>query len=421
MKHNYEPVPLARLLPLGIQHVFAMFGATILVPLLTGLDASTALFTSGLGTLVFQLITGGQVPAYLGSSFAFIAPIIAAKEQYGVPAALAGCFAAGLLYILIGLIVAKVGVSIIDRLFPPVVVGPVIMTIGLGLAGVAKDMAVVHLPTALITLAVVILVSYYGKGLLQVIPILVGIVVGYLFALLVNIRAPQLGLFFDAEGRDLLQLVRQTSWAPSLPAYLKTLWNQPAQSLLNPSNWQLDAILLVTPVAIVTMIEHLGDVLTLGRTVGRDFLNSPGLHRTLWGDGIATALAALLGGPPNTTYGENVGVLAITRVYNPIVVRVAAVFVLLISLFPKIGVFISTIPAPVMGGITILLFGMIAAVGIRTLIEKQVDLSNTRNLIIVSTILILGVSGLRVMHFEGMGLGALVGVMLNQLLPERIA
>ena len=180
MKHNYEPVPLARLLPLGIQHVFAMFGATILVPLLTGLDASTALFTSGLGTLVFQLITGGQVPAYLGSSFAFIAPIIAAKEQYGAPAALAGCFAAGLLYILIGLVVAKVGVSIIDRLFPPVVVGPVIMTIGLGLAGVAKEMAVVHLPTALLTLAVVILVSYYGKGLLQVIPILVGIVVGYL-------------------------------------------------------------------------------------------------------------------------------------------------------------------------------------------------------------------------------------------------
>ena len=419
MHKPYEPVPVARLLPLSIQHVFAMFGATVLVPMLTGLDTSTALFTSGLGTLVFQLITGGQVPAYLGSSFAFIAPIIAASEQYGVAGALAGCFVAGLVYVVIGLVISRVGIGFIDRFFPPVVVGPVIMTIGLGLAGTAKDMSAVHLPTAMFTLVTVVAISYYGKGMIKIIPILLGIVSGYIFALAVNWRFPELGLFMNAQGEDLFQILRETPWTPALPTYFNSLLHARQDTLLNPANWQIGAILMVAPVAIVTMIEHLGDVLTIGRTTGRDFLASPGLHRTLWGDGIATSVAAFFGGPPNTTYGENVGVLAITGVYNPIVIQVAAVFVLIFSMFPKIGVLISTVPAPVMGGVTVLLFGMIAAVGIRTLVERQVDLSNTRNLIIVSTVLILGISGLEILHLKGMGLGAVAGVLLNLLLPDR--
>lgn len=417
---QYEPVPLSRLLPLGIQHVFAMFGATILVPMLTNLDASTALFTSAIGTLVFQMITKGRVPAYLGSSFAFIAPLIAAQEQYGLTGALSGAFAAGMVYVLIGALIRKVGIGFIDRFFPPVVVGPVIMTIGLGLAGVARDYSSVHLPTALFTLAVVIAVSYYGKGLLKIIPILVGIVAGYGFALIMNSRFPELGLFVNSNGENLFTILRNTSWAPALPGYLSTLFTNPGSTLLNPSNWEVGAIMMVAPVAVVTMIEHLGDVLTISRTTGQDFVKDPGLHRTLWGDGIATALAALLGGPPNTTYGENIGVLAVTKVYNPIVVRTAAIFVLIFSLFPKVGAFISTMPLPVMGGVTILLFGMIAAIGIRTLVEKQVDLGDTRNLMIASTIIILGISGLEILSLKGMGLGAIVGVLLNLLLPEKM-
>jgi uracil permease len=293
------------------------------------------------------------------------------------------------------------------------------MTIGLGLAGTAKDMSAVHLPTAMFTLVTVVAISYYGKGMIKIIPILLGIVSGYIFALAVNWRFPELGLFMNAQGEDLFQILRETPWTPALPTYFNSLLHARQDTLLNPANWQIGAILMVAPVAIVTMIEHLGDVLTIGRTTGRDFLASPGLHRTLWGDGIATSVAAFFGGPPNTTYGENVGVLAITGVYNPIVIQVAAVFVLIFSMFPKIGVLISTVPAPVMGGVTVLLFGMIAAVGIRTLVERQVDLSNTRNLIIVSTVLILGISGLEILHLKGMGLGAVAGVLLNLLLPDR--
>ncbi len=419
MQKPYEPVPFARLLPLGIQHVFAMFGATVLVPMLTGLDTSTALFTSGLGTLVFQLITGGQVPAYLGSSFAFIAPIIAASNEYGVAAALAGCFVAGLVYVVMAAILARVGIGFIDRLFPPVVVGPVIMTIGLGLAGTAKDMSAVHLPTAIFTLLVVILISHFGKGMAKIIPILLGIIAGYAFALVVNWRSPELGLFINSQGENLFQILKETPWTPALPAYLQKVLTGHPDSLLNPANWDPAAIMMIAPVAIVTMIEHLGDVLTIGRTTGRDFLASPGLHRTLAGDGIATSLAAFFGGPPNTTYGENVGVLALTGVHNPIIVQVAAIFVIIFSLFPKVGALISTVPEPVMGGVTILLFGMIAAVGIRTLVEKQVDLSDSRNLIIVSTVLVLGISGLEIFKLSGMGLGAVAGVLLNLLLPQR--
>lgn len=408
---GYEQLSWSRIIPLGLQHVFAMFGATILVPILTGLDPRTALFTSGLGTLLFALVTGGKVPAYLGSSFAFIVPIQIATASFGVHAALFGCFVAGLVYVVISAVIKAVGIGFIEKYFPPVVVGPVIMTIGLGLAPVARDMANANIAVAMVTLAITILVSYYGKGIFKIIPILAGITGGYVFALILHYTG-------RAELFDFTGLVA-ASWMPALPEYLQKVLTTPSDTVLNPANWALQAVFIIAPVAAVTVIEHLGDVLTIGRTTGRDFVADPGLHRTILGDGLATSMAALFGGPPNTTYGENVGVLAITKVFSPIVVKVAAIFVLAFSVLPKVGAAIATIPTAVMGGVVVLLFGMIAAVGIRTLVEKRVDFSDTRNLVIASTIIILGISGLQFAGLQGMGLGAIAGIVLNIILPER--
>ena len=396
-----EKINIGRLFPLGLQHVFAMFGATVFVPLTTGLNPSVALFTSAIGTLLFHLITGGRVPAYLGSSFAFIAPIIAARDEFGISAALGGCIAAGIIYVIVGYIIKVVGTEVIHKLVPPVVIGPMIMVIGLKLAGVAKDFASQHYLTAFFTLAVVIIVSMYAKGMVKVLPVLIGIIAGYAFAFIMYKTgvAPELFNFKDLAA---------ASWSPAFPKFVMPTFN-------------INAILIVAPVALVTMIEHLGDMMAISRTVGHDFIEEPGIHKTLWGDGIATALAGFLGGPPNTTYGENVGVLALTKVYNPIVVEAAAVIVLVLSMLPKFGEFIRTIPLAVMGGIMIMVFGMIASVGLRTLVEKQVDLMKTRNLIIVSVVLVIGLSGIKVLGLDGMGLAALVGIFLNLVLPKEDA
>ncbi|MCK8825711.1 NCS2 family nucleobase:cation symporter [Fuchsiella alkaliacetigena] len=385
---------------LAVQHMFAMFGATILVPALTGLDPSVALFTSGVGTLIFHLITRGKVPAYLGSSFAFIAPIIAASEGYGVAGAMIGCFVIGIIYTIVSIIIAKAGTGFIDRYLPPIVVGPVIITIGLGLAPVAKDMSMGHLPTAFFTLFVAIAVSVFGKGLIKVIPVLIGIICGYIFAAFVGLVD--------------FSIVQEAAWV-SIPNFTFFVTEDIGASL--------PAITIVAPIAVVTMVEHLGDVIALGGTVDRDFINDPGLHRTLLGDGIATTFASLFGGPPNTTYGENIGVLAITKVYNPFIIELAAIVVLVFSFVDKLGALIRSIPEPVMGGVVILLFGMIAVVGLRTLIDNKVDLNSNRNLVIVSTILVIGVSGLPVsipmlgIELEGMGLAAIIGILLNIILP----
>ncbi|WP_204700744.1 uracil-xanthine permease family protein [Halanaerobacter jeridensis] len=416
---------MSRLIILGIQHLFAMFGATVLVPSLTGLNPGVALFTSGVGTIIFHLITKGQVPAYLGSSFAFIGPIIAAKKSYGVPAALLGCFVAGVIYFIMSVVIRKIGTDFIDDYLPPVVVGPVIMTIGLGLAPTAKDMAMTNLPIAIFTLAVTILVSVLGKGIFKVIPILIGIISGYLLALVTGV--------VDTS------LIMEASWL-AVPDF---------NSVFNLKSWGdgISAIALIGPIAIVTMVEHLGDMLALSKTVEEDFIEDPGLHRTLMGDGVATMFASFLGGPPNTTYGENIGVLAITGVHNPLIIEVAAIFVIAISFVEKMGALIRTIPQSVMGGIVILLFGMIASIGLRTLIENEVDLSENRNLVIVSTILVTGISGIvfkinfvdlakllnlngiaiiknfanavKVIKFEGMGLAAIVGIVINLILPSE--
>ncbi|MTI96849.1 MAG: uracil permease [Firmicutes bacterium] len=415
---------IGKLLPLSIQHVFAMFGATVLVPLLTGLHPATALFTSATGTIIFHLVTGGRIPAYLGSSFAFIAPIILVSGEHGFSAATGACIIAGLIYLLTSVLVKAVGIKAIQRFIPPVVVGPVIMTIGLGLAPVAKDMAEGNLFIAGFTLAVVIAVSLFAKGMFKLIPILIGIVSGYLMTLLLQMEsvANSLGALANRLMPEALidfSPVADAGWLamPRFVAEADYLQSGGVEFLL-PS-FVPAAILLIAPIAIVTMVEHLGDMLAISKTVEKDYLVKPGLHRTLLGDGLATTWAGFLGGPPNTTYGENIGVLAITRVHNPVVVQGAALFVLLFSLSPKVGSLLATIPEPVMGGIVILLFGMIASVGIRTLIEKQVDLSKVRNLVIVSTIIILGISGIAVLGIAGMGLGAIIGIFLNIILPDR--
>ncbi|WP_456446375.1 uracil-xanthine permease family protein [Oceanithermus sp.] len=391
---------------LGLQHTVAMFGATVLVPLLTGLDPSVALVSAGAGTLLFHLITGGRVPVFLGSSFAFIAPMVAAsKAGFSVAAIGGGIAAAGLVYALMALVVTAIGSERVRRVFPPVVTGPVIVVIGLTLAPVAIDMATKGWLLAIVTLAAAIVAAVFFHGLFKMLPILVGVGVGYLVAL--------------ATGAVDLTPVREAAWV-GLPAFT---W----------ARFELGAVFLIAPVAFVTVMEHIGDILTNGRVVGQDFFKKPGLHRTLLGDGAATALAGLIGGPANTTYSENTGVLAVTKVYDPKVLRIAAVFAILLGFSPKLAALLQTLPVGVLGGISILLFGMIASVGIRTLSEAQIDFTHSRNMIVVALILVLGlggavadlgtitVAGAEVpLQASGMALAALVGVVVNLLLPVEI-
>ena len=402
-------LPLGQMVPLSLQHLFAMFGATVLVPVLTGMSPAVALFSSGAGTLLFILITGGQVPAYLGSSFAFIAPLsfVIASEQWGLPYALGGTVVAGLVYAVVAFFIALSGVGWLRRLLPPIIIGPVIMVIGLGLAPVALDMANLvgegaslanpNVQAALITLALAIGAAVLLRGWLSMIPVLVAVIGGYVAAYL-------LGLVDFTPVRD-------AAW-----------FGVPEFTL---PRFSLGAVMIMAPVAVVTMAEHLGDVFVLSRVVGRDFYERPGLHRTLLGDGLATSLAGLVGGPPNTTYGENIGVMAITRVYAVRVIALTAVMAVALSFIPKLGALIQTIPPAVMGGVAMVLFGSIAASGVRTLVESRVDLSQKRNLIIASVILVVGIGGAAInlgpFELHGMALATVIGVLLNLLLPETEA
>jgi uracil permease len=395
-----------RYLLLGLQHTVAMFGATVLVPLLTGLNPSVALFTAGLGTLVFHLVTGRMVPVFLGSSFAFIAPILAAKEAgFSLSAIGGGIVAAGLVYGLFALLVLLIGSERVRWVFPPVVTGPVIVVIGLTLAPVAVQMASKDWLLAIVTFASAVVSAVFFRGLFQMIPVLLGVGAGYLLALLL--------------GRVDLKPLQEAAWF-GVP-----------QFTLASLEW--GAVLLIAPVAFVTVMEHIGDILTNGRVVGKDFFTKPGLHRTLLGDGLATSLAGLLGGPANTTYSENTGVLAVTRVYDPVVLRLAALFAILLSFSPKLAALLQTLPQGVLGGISMLLFGMIASIGIRTLAEAEIDFTKSRNLIVVSAILVLGLGGavanlgtIQVagaalpLKVSGMALAALAGVVLNLLLPQKL-
>lgn len=407
--------PLGQWIPLSIQHVFAMFGATILVPILTGLSPSTALFTAGTGTLLYILITGAKVPAFLGSSFAFIPALIAISSSYGVAYAMGGAFVSGLFYTLVAFIIKKVGYAWLNKALPPVVIGSVIVVIGMNLAPTAMGMAMndasgnyslFYLSIAAVTLALTIVANIFSKGFFSIIPILLGLFGGYFFALILGLLFPQYALISFAA-------VKEAAWF-GLPSFALPKFN-------------LVAAVTFIVVSLATICEHLGDTLTISKVVGKDFYKDPGLDRTLAGDGIATLWASFWGGPPNTTYGENIGVLALTRVYSVWVTGGAAVVAVLLSFFPKFGALIQTIPNPVLGGISMLLFGTIASSGLRTLVDAGVNYEDKRNLTISSVILVIGIGGGTLsfamgqnltFSLAGVALATLVGILLNLALPK---
>ncbi|MGB1949199.1 MAG: uracil-xanthine permease family protein [Marinobacter sp.] len=387
----------------GSQMLLVAFGALVLMPLITGLDPNVALFTAGLGTLIFHIVTGGQIPIFLASSFAFIAPVIAAKSKFGLEETLGGLMAAGVLYILLSGAVKLRGTGFITRLLPPVVIGPVIMVIGLGLAPVAVHMAsgragdgsaqLVPYDTAIwiamISLLVTVVMAVWAKGIFRLIPIMFGVIVGYILSAFAGIVD--------------LTPIREAAWL-AVPDFVA-----PAFS------W--GAILFMIPVAIAPAIEHIGDILAIGNVTRKNYLEKPGLHRTLLGDGLATSAASLLGGPPNTTYSEVTGAVVLTRNFNPKVMWWAAIIAIVLAFVGKFGAALQTIPVPVMGGILCLLFGSIAVVGLNTLIRHQVDLSQARNLVIVAITLVFGIGGMAIGQFEGIALCAVVAIALNLILP----
>lgn len=379
----------------GAQFLFVAFGATVLVPLLVGLDPSVALFTAGVGTLIFHLVTKGKVPVFLGSSFAFIAPIIKATELFGLPGTLSGLVAVGAVYGVMSLLVRLRGVSFISRLFPSVVVGPVIMLIGLSLAGTGVDMAKTNWPLAVTALLTTVVVSLFGKGLLKLIPIFAGIVVGYIAAVVFGLVD--------------FQPVLEASWF-ALPAFVRPEFS-----------WQ--AIIFMVPVAIAPVIEHIGDIYAITEVTGKDYVKDPGLHRTMLGDGLACVVASFIGGPPVTTYSEVTGAVSLTKISDPSVIRIAGIFGILFSVLGKMSALLKTIPEAVLGGIMLLLFGTIASVGVNTLVKNRVDLGNTRNLVISSLILTIGIGGAEMtigsFTIGGIGLAALVGVILNLVIPNK--
>ncbi|MGG5506766.1 MULTISPECIES: solute carrier family 23 protein [unclassified Myroides] len=413
-----EKPQLGQWLLLSIQHLFAMFGATVLVPTLTGMDPAIALISSGIGTLVFIAITRGKVPSYLGSSFAFINPIIAIKameqvtsNEVPVGSFLVGSFLVGVVYSLVALLIAKAGTNWLMKLLPPIVVGPVIMVIGLGLASTAVGMVtnnpmgeydITYVTIGLVTLMITIVAAIFTRGFLSVIPVLVGIIGGYVFSAtmgVVNFTPVLEASWFQVPNFT----IPFVDYTPSVTLYV---------------------VFVMLPVAIVPIAEHIGHQLVLSKVINKDLINDPGLDRSMLGDGVATMLAAMIGGPPNTTYGENIGVLAITRAFSIYVFIGAACFAILFGFCGKITALLATIPSPVMGGVSILLFGIIASSGLRMLVENKVDFKIKRNLIISSVILIIGIGGAAIhigdlMSIEGMALASIIGIILNIVLPGR--
>ena len=403
-----KPEPVWRQAIAGAQILFVAFGALVLVPILTGLNPSMALLGAGIGTLIFQACTKRKVPIFLGSSFAFIAPIIYSTQTWGLPATLSGLFAAGWLYLGLALLIKLRGVEFIHRIMPPVVVGPIIMVIGLGLANVAVNMAMgktgdgkgvlVDYHTALIvagaSLATTVVIATKAKGIFRLLPILSGVAVGY-----------ALSAFF---GLVDLSKIAAAPWI-AVPPFVTPQWN-----------WS--AVLFMIPVALAPAIEHVGDVVAIGAVTGRDYTTRPGLHRTMLGDGLAVCVAGLIGGPPVTTYAEVTGAVMITRNYNPVIMTWAACFAIVMAFFGKFNAILQSIPAPVMGGIMMLLFGSIAAVGLNTLIHARVNMHRPRNLVIVSLVLVFGIGGLSLhvggINLHGVSLCGITAILLNLFLPK---
>ena len=414
-----------RVLVLGLQHLFAMFGATVLVPALTGLNVSTTLLFAGLGTLLFHLITGRKVPAFLGSSFAFlggyaaIAPMLEdGSANPLLPYACFGVAVAGLVYLVLAALFKAYGAKKVMRFFPPIVTGPIIICIGLSLAGSAINNSRSNWLVAIVAILVVVCCNIWGKGMVKIIPILLGVVASYLFAMIVD----------PAARAKVVETVAAAKWFG-----LPIIWGNTAFSIFGQSfdpGLLVTSIVTIAPIALATMVEHIGDVCAISSTVGKNFVADPGLHRTLVGDGLATTIAALFGAPANTTYGENTGVLALSKVYDPMVVRLAALFAIVLSFCPKFAAIIVAMPAATMGGVSLVLYGMISAVGVRNVVENQVDFTKSRNVLIAAMILGLAVGisyngsiviplGSVTISLSGLAVAALVGIFMNAVLPGK--
>lgn len=414
-----------KMLVLGLQHMFAMFGATVLVPLITGLDISTTLLMAGLGTLLFHVFTKFQVPAFLGSSFAFlggyatVAPMLedGSANKAMLPYACLGVACAGLLYLILAAVIKVVGIKKVMKLFPPVVTGPIIIAIGLGLAPSAINNCATNWTLAIITLLLVIVVNVFAKGMLKIVPILVSIVGSYVLAMVIG-NGFGVGNF----AIDFSQ-VKEAAWI-GLPIE----WSSTVFGGVRDTSLAISAIVAIMPIALATMMEHIGDMSAISATCGKNFIANPGLHRSLMGDGLATTMSALFGGPANTTYGENTGVLALSKVYDPKVVRIAAYFAIAFSFCPKFAAIIYSVPSSIVGGISFVLYGMISAVGVRNVVEAQVDFSKSRNTIVAAVILVLAlgltggatfaIGGMSV-TITGLAMAAIAGILLNVILPGQ--
>ena len=414
-----------KMLILGLQHLFAMFGATVLVPAITGLNVSTTLLFAGLGTLLFHLVTGRKVPAFLGSSFAFLGAyglIPASGQNIPLTYSSFGVAAAGLVYLVLALLFKVFGARKVMRFFPPIVTGPVIIAIGLTLSGTAIQSCSANWWVALVAILVVVACNIWGKGMVKIVPILLGVVASYLFAMVVD----------PAARANLVAKVAEAKWIG-----LPVIWENTAFSIFGKDfdgGMLLTAIITIAPISLATIVEHIGDMCAISSTVGRNYVADPGLHRTLVGDGLATTIAALFGAPANTTYGENTGVLALSRVYDPKVIRLAAVFAIVLSFCPKFAALIVAMPTATMGGVSLVLYGMISAVGVRNVVENQVDFTKSRNVLIAAVILVLAI-GLKygtgdicgiVFHLggisitlSGLAIAALVGIVMNAVLPGK--
>ncbi len=402
-----------KMLVLGVQHMFAMFGATVLVPLLTGLSVSTTLLCAGIGTLLFHLVTKGKVPAFLGSSFAYLGGFAIVSNDLAnpelLPYACAAVACSGLLYLLVSALIKAFGIRKVMRFFPPVVTGPIIIAIGLILAPSAISNCSANWLLAIVAFGTVVVCNIWGKGMIKIIPILLGVLVSYAVAL--------------ATGAVDFAAIGAAAWigSPVVPSAMGLF-------ALDGSATFWMAFFTIVPIALASMMEHIGDIAAISATTGKNYINEPGLHRTLMGDGLATAFAGLMGGPANTTYGENTGVLALSKVYDPKVVRLAAVFAIILSFSPKFDAVINTIPTGIIGGISFILYGMISAIGVRNVVENRVDFTNSRNLIIAAVILVSAIGfndfgGITVsiagtaISFTGLAIAAFAGILLNAILP----
>lgn len=421
--YDAKSLGTSKILILGLQHMFAMFGATVLVPAITGLNVSTTLLCAGLGTLLFHVITGMKIPAFLGSSFAFLSAyglVTATGQQIPLTYSSFGVAVAGLMYLVLALFFKMFGTKKVMRYFPPIVTGPVIISIGLTLSGTAIQSCSANWLVALAAIFVVVACNVWGKGMVKIIPILLGVVASYLFAMVVD----------PAARANVVATVAAADWFG-----LPVIWENTAFSIFGADldiSMLITAVITIAPISLATIVEHIGDVCAISSTVEKNFVEDPGLHRTLTGDGLATTLSALLGGPANTTYGENTGVLALSKVYDPMVVRLAALFAIALSFCPKFAALIVAMPSATMGGVSLVLYGMISAVGVRNVVENQVDFTKSRNVLIAALILVLAiglkygtgdVGGIIFMvgnvniMLSGLAIAAVVGILMNAFLP----